>query len=83
VRDAAGNLYGTPGNGGLGHGVVFRLDATGTETVLHSFTGGTDGDNRKAGLIRDSDGNLYGSTFSGGNSSTSTCPSTGSILAAG
>jgi uncharacterized repeat protein (TIGR03803 family) len=39
---------------------VFKLDAAGTETVLHSFTGGADGGDTTAGLISDPDGNLYG-----------------------
>jgi hypothetical protein len=45
VRDAAGNLYGTANGGaglacgGGGCGVVFKLGATGKETVLHRFTG--------------------------------------------
>jgi len=67
VRDSAGNLYGTTNNGGpSGAGVVFKLDAKGTETVLYAFTGGTDGGNPEAGLIRDAEGNLYGTTVDGG-----------------
>jgi uncharacterized repeat protein (TIGR03803 family) len=71
VRDAAGNSYGTTGLGGGGTcrggcGTVFKLDKTGTETVLYSFTGGADGANPYAGLIRDKAGNLYGTTSSGG-----------------
>jgi len=43
-RDAAGNLYGTTVYGGdSGNGTVFKLDTTGKETVLHSFTGNSDG----------------------------------------
>jgi uncharacterized repeat protein (TIGR03803 family) len=45
---------------------VFKLDPTGVLTVLHIFTGGTDGSQPTAGLIRDADGNLYGTTFQGG-----------------
>ena len=67
VRDAAGNLYGTATEGGVNNaGVVFKVDSTGHETVLYSFTGGADGGNPLAPLIRDSSGNLYGTTFSGG-----------------
>jgi uncharacterized repeat protein (TIGR03803 family) len=51
IRDAAGNLYGTTSGGGFGYGVVFKRTPTGTETVLHSFTGGADGAGPRAGLI--------------------------------
>jgi uncharacterized repeat protein (TIGR03803 family) len=83
IRDAVGNLYGTTSFGGntssscpygsTGCGVVFKLDPSGTETVLHTFSGGTDGANPYAGLIRDAAGNLYGTTSFGGNTSSS-CP---------
>jgi uncharacterized repeat protein (TIGR03803 family) len=44
IQDSAGNLYGTTSGGGAsGAGVVFKLDTTGTETVLHNFTGGDGG----------------------------------------
>jgi uncharacterized repeat protein (TIGR03803 family) len=73
IRDSAGNLYGTTGYGGggsgcsgLGCGAVFRVDPAGEETVLYRFTGGTDGAVPLAGLVRDSAGNLYGTTYYGG-----------------
>jgi uncharacterized repeat protein (TIGR03803 family) len=72
VRDGAGNLYGTTYSGGNatectgGCGVVFKLDTTGTETVLHTFTGGADGSNPAASLLLDSSGNLYGTAYQGG-----------------
>jgi uncharacterized repeat protein (TIGR03803 family) len=67
VRDSAGNLYGTTYSGGaFDGGVVFRLDATGKETLLYTFTGGADGGNPYAGLVRDRAGNLYGTTITGG-----------------
>ena len=63
IRDSAGNLYGTTQYGGTAQqGVVYRLDTAGHETVLHSFTGGADGSRPNAGVIRDSAGNLYGTT---------------------
>jgi len=65
VRDTSGNLYGTTSSGGSSaFGTVFRLDTTGKETVLHSFSG-TDGAQPVAGLILDKAGNLYGTTRSG------------------
>jgi uncharacterized repeat protein (TIGR03803 family) len=67
VFDAAGNLYGTTRNGGAANaGVVYKLDRTGHETVLYSFTGGQDGADPYAGVILDSAGNLYGTTIAGG-----------------
>jgi uncharacterized repeat protein (TIGR03803 family) len=67
IRDSAGNLYGTTNNGGPADvGVVYKLDASGHQTVLHGFTGGPDGAYPQAGVILDSAGNLYGTTYSGG-----------------
>jgi uncharacterized repeat protein (TIGR03803 family) len=69
IRDSAGNLYGTTGGGGsAGAGLVYKLDTTGHQTVLYSFTGGVDGGGPSAGVIPDSSGNLYGTTWSGGTS---------------
>jgi uncharacterized repeat protein (TIGR03803 family) len=75
TRDAAGNLYGTTFFGGTGTGcdifyygcgTVFKLDTSGTETVLHSFGGASDGWNPTARVILDAAGNLYGTTGYGG-----------------
>ena len=67
VLDSAGNLYGTTYQGGLsGRGVVYKLNTSGQESVLYSFTGGADGSGPYAGVIRDSAGNLYGTTYNGG-----------------
>lgn len=68
VMDVAGNLYGTTEFGGTSDlGTIFQIDASGQQQVLHNFTGdSTDGSDPKAGLIVDSAGNLYGTTFSGG-----------------
>jgi uncharacterized repeat protein (TIGR03803 family) len=75
IMDAAGNLYGTTEYGGLfgyacgpnGCGTVFKIDAAGKETVLYRFTGvAGDGMNPEQGLVRDSKGNLYGTTLQGG-----------------
>ncbi|MGO9520055.1 MAG: choice-of-anchor tandem repeat GloVer-containing protein, partial [Candidatus Korobacteraceae bacterium] len=68
--DTAGNLYGTTVYGGAyGKGAIYELTPAGagwTETVLYSFTGGTDGANPYAGVIFDQSGNLYGATSAGG-----------------
>jgi uncharacterized repeat protein (TIGR03803 family) len=45
--------------------VVFKLNKTGKETILYRFKG-KDGANPQAGLIRDTKGNLYGTTLHGG-----------------
>jgi uncharacterized repeat protein (TIGR03803 family) len=73
VRDSAGNLYGTTEFGGTstncngeGCGVVFKLDTSGQETVLHSFTLGADGGGPATGLTMDKPGNLYGVAVAGG-----------------
>jgi uncharacterized repeat protein (TIGR03803 family) len=74
VRDKSGNFYGITTAGGSGNcpqdgngcGTVFKLDASGHETVLHSFTGGLDGFYPWAGLTIDNSANLYGTTSQGG-----------------
>jgi len=75
VIDNAGNLYGTAENGGLGHGVVFRIAPQPgggvQESVIHQFAlcGGTvcaDGLTPENGLTIDSNGNLYGAALLGG-----------------
>jgi len=74
IIDSAGNLYGTTEFGGIYYagGTVFELSPNGsggwTEKVLHSFNyfSGTDGYNPMGVLLRDSAGNLYGTTTLGG-----------------
>jgi uncharacterized repeat protein (TIGR03803 family) len=73
IRDKQGNLYGeTYGGGASGVGTVFEIPAGGSETVLYSFQGGTDGVKPSGGLIRDASGNLYGTTEQGGASGLGT-----------
>jgi uncharacterized repeat protein (TIGR03803 family) len=72
VMDKAGNLYGTTSAGGAascGCGLVYKLapgsNGKWTYTVLHRFTG-ADGAGPNANLILDGQGNLYGTTTTGG-----------------
>jgi len=81
IFDAKGNIYATTafggnggcspyGNGCYGLGVVFELspnaNGTWTETLLHTFTGGKDGESPACPLVFDAAGNLYGTTYAGG-----------------
>ncbi len=71
IIDAAGNLYGTTWQGGAnGGGTVFELTpgagGSWTEKVLHSFGNHMDGSFPGCGLVFDAAGNLYGTTYSGG-----------------
>lgn len=66
IRDGAGNFYGTTQSGGTSNqGVVFKLDPTGHETVLYSFTGATDG-GIPIGRLLASGGSFFGITSLGG-----------------
>jgi uncharacterized repeat protein (TIGR03803 family) len=81
LDESTGNLYGTTETGGSGYcydgisnscGTIFELSppiskhARWRETILHSFTGGRDGYNPRAGLVRDAQtGNLYGTAAGG------------------
>jgi hypothetical protein len=64
-------------------GTVFKLSppkqkgGNWTEKVLHSFAGGTDGANPNGEFVLDGEGNMYGTTFSGGNSGCKTAGSVG------
>jgi len=70
VQGADGNLYGTTDIGGdncapAGCGTVFKITPSGTLTTLYSFSG-PDGSSPQTTLIQATDGNLYGTTASGG-----------------
>jgi uncharacterized repeat protein (TIGR03803 family) len=73
VRTEKGDFYGTTVFGGaFNEGTVFKLDSSGVETVLYSFSGGTDGGLPVAGLVLDQAGNLYGTSSKGGASGNGT-----------
>ena len=87
IQATGGNFYGTTTYGGSGNrgsysgcGNVFRITPSGTFTVMHDFTA-RDGDGAHPirRLIQATDGNFYGTTFSGGE----TTPSTGFISGSG
>jgi len=66
VLDSAGNLFGTTESGGdFNKGTVFKIDAAGNFTVLHSFNV-ADGQAPRAELVLDTAGNIYGNTAQGG-----------------
>jgi hypothetical protein len=89
VFDAQGNLYGaTEYGGGFGScnapfdqycGTIFRLSPPKTkggkwkEKVLYAFKSGKDGASPNGGLILDSKGAIYGTTYFGGNNQKGTC----------
>jgi uncharacterized repeat protein (TIGR03803 family) len=75
ILDAQGNLYGTTmyggpyrcGNGGIYTcGTVYEVSQAGEEKVLYAFKGGTDGFFPAGSLLLDTKGNLYGTTWYGG-----------------
>lgn len=83
TMDASTNIYGGAAYGGdlncsngiadapAGCGTIFKVSHAGSLTVLHTFTGGADGATpyELDGLIRDSAGTLYGTTYAGGDPS--------------
>ena len=73
IFDSAGNLYGTTQFGGTHDaGVVFELSPSQngwTETILYTFTGGTDGSLPLGGVVFDDAGNLYGTAANNGDPS--------------
>jgi uncharacterized repeat protein (TIGR03803 family) len=73
IADANGDLFGTTSVGGAGEGVgtVFEIVKTAggyaaTPTTLVSFHDGDDGAEPSAGLLADANGDLFGTTATGG-----------------
>jgi uncharacterized repeat protein (TIGR03803 family) len=81
IDDSAGNLYGTAMYAGrfgggcstLGCGVIFRITPAGRQITLYRFKGRTDGEWPRSSLLRDSSGNLFGTTVSGGGTGNVAC----------
>jgi uncharacterized repeat protein (TIGR03803 family) len=72
IADGSGNLYGTTVAGGDSNcGNIFEVPAGGgSDKVLYGFRNGSDGANPYAGVVMDSQGNLYGTTQEGGGKGT-------------
>jgi uncharacterized repeat protein (TIGR03803 family) len=74
VFDSSGAMYGTTEGGGTSYnGTVFKLTPPAgsggawTESVLYRFAGGSDGRQPSTGVMFGSNGDLYGTTYNGGN----------------
>jgi len=70
VIDRFGVVYGTAlGNGVENYGTIYELTPSGsgyTQSILYTFHNGSDGGGPYGGLVMDADGNLYGTTSTGG-----------------
>lgn len=86
LRGSNGDVYGVTFYGGSGNcalstvpgcGAVFDLNSNGQEELVYSFTGAPDGQFPAAGVVRDSAGNLYGTTDIGGTGPCATSEGTG------
>jgi uncharacterized repeat protein (TIGR03803 family) len=81
--DSTGDIFGTTEGGGaygdgteIQGGTVLKVSPKSgggwSETVLHSFGSGNDGNQPKGGVILDANGNAYGTTFKGGTNAQGT-----------
>lgn len=75
IQAANGDLYGTTGYGGAnvqsgfgGGGTIFKITPSGTLTTLYKFCsqGCIDGELPRTNLVQAADGDLYGTTSTGG-----------------
>jgi len=70
IEGIDGNFYGTTSEGGSGIcfsgcGALYKITPSGTASALHTFNG-TDGASPHAPLVQGTDGNFYGTTYTGG-----------------
>jgi uncharacterized repeat protein (TIGR03803 family) len=70
IQATDGNLYGTTFGGGISNGgTIFKLTTAGALTTLYSFCSKsdcTDGSSPQGGLVQDTNGTFYGTTYYGG-----------------
>jgi uncharacterized repeat protein (TIGR03803 family) len=67
IEGPGNQLFGATGSGGTNSaGTVFKLNKDGSGFTVLKHLGGTDGSAPKSGLLRGSDGLLYGTTSTGG-----------------
>jgi uncharacterized repeat protein (TIGR03803 family) len=69
IQASDGNFYGTTSGGGTGFGTIYRIAPSGAMTTLYSFCSQVncaDGNGPYAPLVQGLDGNLYGTTSTGG-----------------
>jgi uncharacterized repeat protein (TIGR03803 family) len=80
LQASDGNFYGTTFQGGAhNQGTVFKMTPERTLTILYSFcslSNCADGGQPYAGLVQGTDGNFYGTTYSGG----TICSSCGTVF---
>ncbi|TKK69338.1 T9SS type A sorting domain-containing protein [Ilyomonas limi] len=73
IKGADGNLYGvTPSGGITSYGTIFKISTSGAFSVIKNFNYSTDGAHPNGHLVLASDGNYYGTTYSGGANSAGT-----------
>ncbi len=73
IQTSDTNFYGTSQGGGANDGgTVFRMTSAGAVTTLHDLGGTGNGYEPEAGVVRTSDGTLYGTTYRGGSSNLGT-----------
>jgi uncharacterized repeat protein (TIGR03803 family) len=83
VQATDGNFYGTTVFGANGYGTIFQITPSGTLTTLYTFcsqVGCPDGDSPFAGLVQDTSGMLYGTTYYGGTTRCRTLPGCGTVF---
>ena len=70
VQGSDGYFYGTSSGGdySYNYGTVFKINANGALTTMHSFKDGNDGAYPEAMLVQGRDGYFYGTTAYGGSS---------------